>query len=100
MLKAMNWRQAYWACAGFVAFGLVLILLFLEETYYDRENLDNNPVRPAQKWKARLYEIIGVLGHRTKGMPTIWQGLSQLFVVLRRPEFALLCQYSIFDNSP
>lgn len=79
---------------GLVGTGLLLVVFLMEETAYDRVNYSNNPVRPDSYWKYRWLSLLGVMGHRTKGRQTLWQGALGIIRVFMRPQFYLLCKFS------
>ena len=78
---------------GFVGVGLLLVIFFIEETAFDRNNLSNNPVRPANWWVCRFQTLTGILGHRAKGRPTLEQGCTQMWEILKQPHFYILCKF-------
>lgn len=94
ILNSMTWRASFWIVVGLVGTGLLLVVFLMEETAYDRVNYSNNPVRPERYWKYRWLSLLGVMGHRTKGRQTLWQGTLGIIRVFVRPQFYLLCRFS------
>lgn len=92
ILSKIGWRASFWIVVGLVGFGLLLVVLLMEETTYDRVDPGNNPVRPDKYWKYKALSLTGVMGHRAKGRPTLWEGTLGLAKVFIKPQFYLLCK--------
>lgn len=90
MLRSLTWREAFWMFSGFVAVGLIAIIVMMEETAYDRETPTNNPDRPAGHWKRKMYSLIGITGSRMKGRKTLLQGSMEVWRVFIQPQFLLV----------
>lgn len=93
VVQAISWRPASYIVSGIVAFGLVLVVLLMDETTYDRQCPDNNPQRPARYWPRKIQSLAGVTGHRAKNRPTIVEGALEIFSVLIKPQFLCLCKF-------
>ncbi|KAI5849177.1 major facilitator superfamily domain-containing protein [Tricharina praecox] len=93
ILKALTWRQAWWVAVGLVAFGLLLVILILEETGYDRVNRFNNPLHPGGYFEDKVFTLSGMMGYEAGGRKKFFQAVHDIWLVFRQPQFVLLFIY-------
>lgn len=83
----LDWRWAYWIYAILNYIGLVLILFFADETFYDRRL--SREQQPA--WKSRPLRILGVERHGTYNLV---EAVSRPFIaILKLPVLIITVFY-------
>jgi len=73
----LNWRWAYWIYAILNYIGLILILFFADETFYDRRL----PREQQPAWRSRSLRVLGVERH---GTYNIVEAVSRPFVAIAK----------------
>ena len=78
-----NWRNVFWMVFGVVAFDLVLIILFIDESWYRRDiALQDQPPRGS-----RLTRLVGVwqIQHHDGYFTTFFQAYHRVFAIFIKP---------------
>ncbi|KAF2429212.1 MFS general substrate transporter [Tothia fuscella] len=84
----VDWRNNFGILAGFYGFSVLLIILFGDETLYDREKVHEEPRRTGIAEK--ISKLTGISGFRDcAGRPSLWQVTKDLFGLLLRPYLLL-----------
>lgn len=84
-----SWRWAYGAGALYGLFVVIVIVLFLDETMYDRHT-HPPPALPKKSLAYRLKTLVGITGwqKRKTGVP-MWRSALDMINLLWRPHFIL-----------
>jgi MFS family permease len=90
LIQKINWRQDFGVLAAFHGFAIILIVLFGDETLYDREHPENNVESKGIMGKIQL--LTGVTGLRIKGRPTIATVFKDLIAISFLPYLILPCK--------
>jgi len=96
LLLRLSWRPDFGVLAGFYAFSLLMVIVFGDETLFDRTNLEKQPAsgeRVAVGGKRRPFSIarhvsllLGIEGFRTaEGRPKVWTVFVHQCSLLTRP---------------
>jgi MFS family permease len=86
--EKLDWRNNFGVLAGFYGFSVLLILLFGDETLYDREH--HKEEVQSTGIVARISKLTGLYGIRhTAGRPGLWEVTKDLFGLLARPYLLL-----------
>lgn len=88
-----QWRDPFKLCIGIVALQVLLVLLFADETWYNRaKHLDEQPKR-APGFLGRISRLLGVwqFQHHNKYFPTVAEGTMSFFKVIVKPPVFLIC---------
>jgi len=94
ILSVSTWRAGLWLAFGIIALGLVLTVLFGDETFYPRHLMrDQIPQR-----KSRLLRLVGVEQIRTKYTDNTLMGAGKrpILTIAKLPVF-LVCLFYFFD---
>ena len=91
MLTTRPWQDAFWLCVALTGFCLVLVVVFMDETYYDRRL----PKESQPQRKSRIMRLIGVEQFRTRHMRnTFPQAIMRSIRVVMKPTvFASIIYY-------
>lgn len=90
-IQAINWRADFGILAGFHGFTALLVVLFGDETLYERNN-EKAFTREAGI-VGRLKLLTGITGLRMKGRPTVWTTLKDVFVIQFKPQILLISEF-------
>ncbi|KAI9730962.1 MAG: hypothetical protein M1818_008037 [Claussenomyces sp. TS43310] len=88
-----TWRWCYWILTILWGIALLLILSFMDETYYDRKiPRDQQPQR-----KSRLLRIIGLEQWQSRHQRnTFWQAMSRPAIAITKIPVVLVSLYYVF----
>ncbi|KAM5344306.1 hypothetical protein ACJ41O_012843 [Fusarium nematophilum] len=94
-----KWEDVFWVCVGVCGIDMVLIITFLDETWYNRDiPSDNQPPR-GQSFASRMSRIVGVweFGCRKVYYMTTFRSFKRFFITLTKPAlFIILFAYLLF----
>jgi MFS family permease len=90
LIEKINWRQDFGVLAAFYAFSTILVVLFGDETLYDRENPKNNSME-AKGFSRKLQLLTGIAGIKAQGRPTLKTVFKDIFVIAPLPYLILPC---------
>jgi len=93
ILAGLTWRQSFGVVSGILAIGFLLIIFVMDETFYDRDNLENNPPRIEGYWRHKVYSLSGVMGYRAKNRPSLWDGAVAIAMVFVKPHLLTIFFY-------
>ncbi|KAK0726124.1 major facilitator superfamily domain-containing protein [Lasiosphaeris hirsuta] len=93
LLLRIGWRPDFGVLAGFYAFSLLLVVVFGDETLFDRTHLDKLEGKAAVAGARRPFSLarhasllVGIEGFRTRaGRPTVWTVFKDQLILLARP---------------
>lgn len=87
-----RWRLVFWT--GFAACGidLILIIAFLDETWYNREIPPEQQPPRGRGFGSRMLRIVGVwqLRHRRTYYETVYESFKKFFLTLTKPVIPLV----------
>ena len=87
---ALDWRNNFWILAGFCAFSVLTIVVFGDETLYDRHGAEKAVA--AGGFGSRLKLLLGVTGAKTtSGRPSIWTTQKDQYAMIIKPYVMLPC---------
>ncbi|ORY88677.1 major facilitator superfamily domain-containing protein [Leucosporidium creatinivorum] len=93
MVASSTWRNVYWVGVAYVILVVVLIVLFMEETMYDRDVVPF-PERPTQGLRYRIETLLGVTGVKMAKYRCSWaESVSSVFDLVWRPHMLLMLIY-------
>jgi MFS family permease len=85
----LDWRNNFGVLCGFYGFSVLMIVLFGDETLYDREKTVEEP-RTTGGIVEKIHKLTGIYGIRhSAGHPGLWQVTKDLFGLLLRPYLLL-----------
>lgn len=87
ILSKIGWREDFAVLAGMYCLSLLLVIAFGDETAFDRRKRSNN-LRP-RGIRGRIELLTGVSGWKTKGRPSLWSVIVQIFEVQMKPQIFL-----------
>ncbi|EEU34431.1 uncharacterized protein NECHADRAFT_97473 [Fusarium vanettenii 77-13-4] len=93
----LQWQDAFWLGVGVTAISLVLILAFLDETWYNRDlPMSEQPPR-GKGFGSRLLRLTGVwqLKHRSTYFETVFNAIKRVVQILSKP-IILLTLFAYF----
>jgi MFS family permease len=90
LIQKINWRQDFGVLAAFHGFAIILIVLFGDETLYDRKRPENNFKSTEIMGKIKL--LTGIAGVRIKGRPTVRTVFKDLIAISLLPYLILPCK--------
>jgi MFS family permease len=83
IVEGLDWRNTFGVLAGFYGLSVIMIILFGDETLYNREGFQK-PRTPGLK--GRIFRLTGIEGvQSTAGRPSVWEVTKDLFSLLTRP---------------
>ncbi|EXJ75837.1 uncharacterized protein A1O5_00344 [Cladophialophora psammophila CBS 110553] len=91
-----SWRHSFGACTAFTGVAALLVLLFGEETLYDRHDNAQVPPTPRSAKVRRFYMLTGVRGAKVRGRLSLVTSTRRILVVASKPYFLpLLISYGL-----
>lgn len=91
--QGISWRWLYWIACIFIGIVLIAIVLFMEETQYDR-HLHPVPRPTSTGVRRRLEGLIGIEGARmAKYRPSWYSCVSDVFAIFWKPAVLLPLLY-------
>lgn len=90
--KTHDWRLVYWMCVGVLGLQLTFILLFIDETWYNRRiPLKSQPARE-QTFAGRMKRVLGLwqISNHNNYFHTVKGSYRALFLVIRQSHFTLI----------
>ena len=90
--KTGHWPDVFWLCSGVVALQIILVICFIDETYYNRaKHLDEQPARPSGI-SGRISRLTGVwqIRHHRTYFPTVLDSFKRFAMIITRPAFFLV----------
>jgi MFS family permease len=90
LIQKINWRQDFGVLAAFHGFAVILIVLFGDETLYDRDHPENNVKVDGIVGKIKL--LTGIAGLRATGRPTLKTVFKDLIAISYLPYLILPCK--------
>ncbi|KAL1303125.1 hypothetical protein AAFC00_006558 [Neodothiora populina] len=90
MLTSQPWQSAFWLYTALTGAFLILVVLFLDETYYDRRIAPSH--QPPRK--SRMLRLVGVEQMKSRKLRnTLWQSVMRPVKVISKPTVLLSCIY-------
>ncbi|KAF2093009.1 MFS general substrate transporter [Rhizodiscina lignyota] len=88
IITKLDWRHTFGVLCGFYGFSVLMILLFGDETLFDRSE-DRKPIE-RKGIAQRVNLMIGIAGiSESHGRPGVWEVTKDLFGLLLRPYLLL-----------
>lgn len=92
VITKLDWRMTFAVLCGFYGFSVLMIILFGDETLFDRSV--NPKPSPKKTITRRILLMLGVAGiSESHGRPGIWEVTKDLFRLLLRPYLLLPSKY-------
>ncbi|KAH7367122.1 major facilitator superfamily domain-containing protein [Plectosphaerella cucumerina] len=94
-----RWEDVFWTCVGVCALDMVLIVAFLDETWYNRDIPSADQPRRGSGFMARMSRVVGIweLKHHKTYYRTFVQSYKRFIVTLMKPViFVVLVAYLVF----
>ncbi|KAI1621291.1 major facilitator superfamily domain-containing protein [Exophiala viscosa] len=90
--KTLDWHNVYWMAAGCVAIQLLLLVLFLDETWYNRTLHSHEQPHRSQTTFGRLGRLTGAwqIQHHKRYFSTVSATYRELLFVILQPHFTLI----------
>ncbi|KAK1750474.1 major facilitator superfamily [Echria macrotheca] len=94
LLQHLGWRPDFGVLAGFYGFSLLMVIVFGDETLFDRTNLEKRETSESAVTGTRrsfsvaghVSRLLGIEGFRTSaGRPGLWTVFSHQLLLLTRP---------------
>jgi MFS family permease len=82
LIQAVSWRADYGVLAALHGLSTILVVVFCDETLYDRFN----PHKRQTGLVARVKLLIGITGHKAQGRPSPWRVVKDLLVIQIKPQ--------------
>ncbi|KAF9050957.1 MFS general substrate transporter [Rhodocollybia butyracea] len=90
LVARLSWRWAYGIGSIYGAIVCILIMLFMEETMYDR-NIDPIPEPAEEGFSYRFKTLIGITGYKMSKYRLSWyEATASLFRVVWRPHLLII----------
>lgn len=90
MIATQSWPVPFWVYTAETALALVLTILFVEETFYDRRI----PASAQPPKGTRIARLLGISQYRSRHLRnTLPQACSRIFLVIAKPTVFLACLY-------
>jgi MFS family permease len=86
IVEKLSWRNDFAVLCGFYGLSVLLILLFGDETLYNRDGFQK---ARSQGVKGRISRLLGIEGITAEGRPSIFAVTKDLFSLLLRPYLVL-----------
>jgi MFS family permease len=87
LIQKINWRQDFGVLAAFHGFAIILIIIFGDETLYDRQYPQNN-VEFKGIW-GKIQLLTGIAGLRMKNRPALTTVFKDLIALSMLPQLIL-----------
>jgi MFS family permease len=84
LIQAVSWRADYGVLAGLHVLSTTLVIVFGDETLYDRSG--TNPQKKQTGLTARVKLLAGFAGYKTRGRPTLIKVVKDLLVIQIKPQ--------------
>jgi len=86
LVEKLDWQDVFAVLCGFYAFSVIAIVLFFDETLYDRDN----PKTRAGGVGGRIKLLLGITGWReSAGRPSIWTVMYHQLAIVCKPYILL-----------
>lgn len=85
-----DWRTSVWTLFGLFGLAVVLVVLFADETLYDRKHAKEQPPRPEGFLRDRFESLVGIRGWKATHRPSGWKEFGALWHIMTRPYFLLV----------
>ncbi|KAH7129144.1 major facilitator superfamily domain-containing protein [Dactylonectria macrodidyma] len=87
-----HWPDIYWMCSGVVGLQLVLVVAFVDETWYNRDVSGSHQPLRGSDLSSRMARITGIWQIRNKSyFPDTAPVCKRFFTTIMKPAFALIC---------
>lgn len=89
--KTGDWHHPYWMGTGCVGIQLILVVLFIDETWYNRDVPSHEQPARSQTFSARMSRLLGIWQVKQhEYFPTFLDAYRSLAFVILQPHFALI----------
>ena len=82
LIQAVSWRADYGVLAALHGLSTILVIVFGDETLYDR----SNPQKRGTGLVARMKLLVGITGHKAQGRPSPWNVTKDLLIIQIKPQ--------------
>ncbi|PNH48188.1 hypothetical protein VD0004_g318 [Verticillium dahliae] len=94
-----KWQDVFWTCVGVCALDMIVIVMFLDETWYNREIQSSDQPRRGTGFWSRMSRIVGFWEFRNqKGYyKPVYHSFKKYIITLTKPVvFLVLAAYLLF----
>ncbi|KAK7409178.1 hypothetical protein QQX98_008671 [Neonectria punicea] len=94
-----SWENVFWVCVAVCGIDMILIVTFLDETWYNRDIASSDQPPRGQNLLARLSRVIGIweLRHHRLYYETVYDSFRRYIqTLLKPPVFLVLVAYLLF----
>lgn len=87
-----KWQDVFWVCVGVVCIDLILIIAFLDETWYNRDISTSERPHRGRGFGSRILRLTGVwqLRHHSTYFETAYDSFKRFLLTLMRPVLVLV----------
>ncbi|KAL5313143.1 hypothetical protein ACEPPN_018876 [Leptodophora sp. 'Broadleaf-Isolate-01'] len=91
--KTHKWEDAYWMGTGVVAIQVILVVFFIDETWFNRTVSSAYQPPRSQSFGARMMRVTGLwqIGQDKSYFTSFKSAYHALIVIILQPHFALVC---------
>lgn len=84
LIQAISWRADYGVLAGLHVLSTLLVVVFGDETLYDRSG--SNPQKKQTGLTARVKLLVGIAGYKAQVRPTVINVVKDLLIIQIKPQ--------------
>lgn len=90
--KTHKWEDAYWMCVGVVGIQLIMVVLFLDETWFNRAIPSHDQPERSQTFWGRMSRLVGIwqIQNHKGYFKSVKGAYNSLGLVIIQPNFALI----------
>jgi MFS family permease len=88
LIQAVSWRADYGVLAGLHVISTILVIVFGDETLYDRTG--SNPQTNQTGITGRVKLLVGLAGYKAQGRPTLIKVVKDLLIIQIKPQILFI----------
>ncbi|CAK1364197.1 hypothetical protein CB0940_03866 [Cercospora beticola] len=87
-----SWTDVAWVGAAVVAINIILVVLIIDETWYDRTKPSHEQPERASSLYGRFERLVGIwqIRHHNEYFPSLWPTFKGFFEIIYQPAFFLV----------
>ena len=91
LIQVVSWRADYGVLAGLHGLSTLLVVVFGDETLYDRSNPQKRPTG----FLARLKLLVGITGYKTEGRPSPLKVVKDMLAIQVKPQIFFITVFYV-----